>query len=57
MAKVNTVSDPYLESIMAQIKENDEAIKAAVPPRLIEKKAELETALKHYKAYKKSQGS
>ena len=53
MANQKTVSDPYLDSITAQIKEIDEQIKAA-SQKLFDKKAELEAVKSHYMKFKKS---
>jgi peptidoglycan hydrolase CwlO-like protein len=53
MAQKNTVSDPYLENITAQIQEIDEQIKAA-NKKLFDRKAELETIKTHYIKFKKS---
>lgn len=52
MATKNSVSDPYLESITAQIKEKDDQIKAA-SKRLFEEKAHLEAIRAHYIKFKK----
>lgn len=54
-SNVSTV-DTYLNDLTAQIREIDDKIKAAVPKKLLDEKAEVETALKHYKAFKKKQG-
>ena len=53
MAKSNMVSDPYLESITAQIKEVDQQIEAALPKKLLDKKADLEAIRSHYLKFKK----
>lgn len=54
MAKLKTgaETDPYLESITAQINEIDDQIKAA-NKRLFDRKSELEAIKAHYTKFKK----
>lgn len=52
MAKQTSVSDPYLDSLTAQINEIDERIKAA-NNKLFEEKAKLEAIKRHYVSFKK----
>jgi hypothetical protein len=52
MAQSKSVSDPYLDSITAQINEIDEQIKAS-NKKLFDRKAELEAIKAHYTKFKK----
>ena len=53
MAKLETVSDPYLDSITAQIKEINDQIEAS-NKKQFEKIAELQAFKAHYTKFKKA---